>query len=172
MIHKAESDHDRVPSRVMMQTESYPRDVYKNYRTATDLPYVIGDFVWTAIDYLGESGIGRYYYEGDVPGEHYERPLYPWHAAYCGDIDLTGWRKPVSHYRSMLHNPGQEEKLYMAVREPDGYHGRIKETLWSVWPTWESWNCNFRTRRQGHRSGNIHHIPSREALSRRHPGRH
>ncbi len=140
MIHKAESDHDRVPSRVMMQTESYPRDVYKNYRTATDLPYVTGDFVWTAIDYLGESGIGRYYYEGDVPGEHYERPLYPWHAAYCGDIDLTGWRKPVSHYRSMLHNPGQEEKLYMAVREPDGYHGRIKETLWSVWPTWESWN--------------------------------
>ena len=59
-------------------------------------------------------------------------------SAYCGDIDLTGWRKPVSHYRSMLHNPGQEEKLYMAVREPDGYHGRIKETLWSVWPTWES----------------------------------
>ena len=28
----------------------------------------------------------------------------------------------------------------MAVREPDGYHGKIHETLWSVWPTWESWN--------------------------------
>ena len=32
MIHKAEGDHQRVPERVMMQTESYPRDVYKNYR--------------------------------------------------------------------------------------------------------------------------------------------
>ena len=28
----------------------------------------------------------------------------------------------------------------MAVREPNGYHGEIKETMWSVWPTWESWN--------------------------------
>jgi beta-galactosidase len=30
--------------------------------------------------------------------------------------------------------------LYMAVREPDGYRGKIRETAWSVWPTWESWN--------------------------------
>jgi beta-galactosidase len=30
--------------------------------------------------------------------------------------------------------------LYMAVKEPDGYHGKIHETAWSVWPTWESWN--------------------------------
>lgn len=28
----------------------------------------------------------------------------------------------------------------MAVREPDGYRGKIRETAWSVWPTWESWN--------------------------------
>ena len=103
-----------------------------------DEPYIIGDFVWTAIDYLGESGIGRWYYDGDVPGEHWERPLYPWHAAYCGDIDLTGLRKPISHYRSMLwHEDG--EQLYMAVREPDGYHGLVKTTLWGTWPTFESW---------------------------------
>lgn len=139
MIHKAQGDHQRVPQRVMMQTESYPRDAYKNYLNAKDKPYIIGDFVWTAVDYIGESGIGRWYHEGDVPGEHYSRPLYPWHAAYCGDIDMTGWRKPISHYRSMLYN-GTDEKLYMAVREPDGYNGKIRETLWSVWPTWESWN--------------------------------
>ena len=33
-----------------------------------------------------------------------------------------------------------EPSLYMAVREPDGSHGTIRETQWSVWPTWESWN--------------------------------
>jgi hypothetical protein len=54
---------------------------------------------------------------GDVPGEHWESDLFPWHGAYCGDIDLTGWRKPISHYRSMLYN--NTEKLYMAVREPE-----------------------------------------------------
>ena len=139
MIHKAESDHERVPSRVMMQTESYPRDVWQNYRMTTDHSYIVGDFVWTAIDYLGESGIGRWYYEGDPAGEHWERRLYPWHGAYCGDIDLTGHRKPVSHYRSMLWNRDGEH-LYMAVREPDGYNGKVKTTRWGTWPTFESWN--------------------------------
>lgn len=139
MIHKAESDHERVPERVIMQTESYPADAWKNYTMTKYHPYVIGDFVWTAIDYLGESGIGRWYYERDVEGEHYHRPLYPWHAAYCGDIDLTGLRKPISHYRSMLWNDDAEQ-LYIAVKEPDGYNGKIKTTLWGTWPTFESWN--------------------------------
>ncbi len=147
MIFKAESDHTRVPHRVMWQTESYPRDAFSNWTKVADLHYVIGDFVWTSIDYLGESGIGRFYYTGETPGEHYHRPQYPWHGAYCGDIDLTGWRKPISHYRELLHT--DRKKLYMAVREPNGYHGEIKETQWSVWPTWESWNW------PGHEGKNI-----------------
>lgn len=139
LIHKSEGDHQRVPSRIMMQTESYPNDAWKNFRKVQDYPYIIGDFVWTGMDYIGESGIGRWYYEGDVQGEHYERPLYPWHASYCGDIDLTGLRKPISHYRSMLWN-AEGEHLYLAVKEPDGYRGKVKTTLWGTWPTFESWN--------------------------------
>ncbi|MCD8309893.1 MAG: DUF4982 domain-containing protein [Prevotellaceae bacterium] len=138
LLHYAEADHLRVPSRLIIQTESYPRDAFINRQRVEHNSYILGDFVWTAVDYLGESGIGRYYYEGETPGEHYERDQYPWHGAYCGDIDLTGWRKPISHYRDLLYN--SEVKLYMAVREPDGYHGTIRETLWSVYPTWESWN--------------------------------
>ncbi len=138
MIHKSETDHARVPGRVMWQTESYPREAFKNWAKVNDYSYIVGDFVWTAMDYLGESGIGRFYYVGESEGEHYHRNQYPWHGAYCGDIDLTGWRKPISYYRELLHNPSR--KLYMAVKEPDGYYGKIRETLWSVWPTWESWN--------------------------------
>lgn len=138
MMHKAESDHFRVPERVMMQTESYPRDVWQNYERTKSNKYIIGDFVWTGLDYIGESGIGRWYYEGDVPGEHYERPLYPWHGAYCGDVDLTGLRKPVNLYRSMLWN--KEDTINIAVKEPNGYKGSVKETLWGTWPTFQSWN--------------------------------
>ena len=149
MIHKSQGDHERVPSRVMMQTESYPRDAWQNYLKVQNEPWVVGDFVWTAIDYLGESGIGRFYYErlrvgdelsgmGEVPGESWERPLFPWHAAYCGDIDLTGLRKPISHYRATLWSP--EKRLYLAVREPDGYKGKVKTTMWGTWPTFECWN--------------------------------
>lgn len=136
-IHRAVSDHQRVPARIILQTESYPRDAFNNWKMVQDYSYIIGDVVWTAIDYLGESGIGRWYYPGEPKGEHWEVDLFPWHGAYCGDIDITGWRKPISHYRSMLYN--NTEKLYMAVKEPNPDNGPIRETMWSVWPTWESW---------------------------------
>ena len=139
MIHKHESDHKRDPKRVMWQTESFPRDAFKNWQLVQKYPYVIGDIVWTGLDYLGESGIGRYYYDGETKGEHYvEGGIPDWHGAYCGDVDITGLRKPISHYREMLWKDSKD--LYMAVKEPDGYHGKIHETAWSVWPTWESWN--------------------------------
>jgi beta-galactosidase len=136
-IQRALSDHERVPSRIIVQTESYPKDAFYNWNMVQNYDYIIGDFVWTAIDYLGESGIGRYYFPGEPKGEHWEGDFFPWHGAYCGDIDLTGWRKPISHYRNILWN--STEKLYMAVKEPNPDSGEIKLTLWSVWPTWESW---------------------------------
>ena len=141
MIHKHASDHQRDPKRVMLQTESYPRDAFQNWALVRDYPYIVGDIVWTGLDYLGEAGIGRYYYEGERPGEHYVTGGQPdWHGAYCGDVDITGWRKPISHYREMLWKDSADVKPYIAVREPDGYRGKILETRWSVWPTWESWN--------------------------------
>lgn len=138
MLHKAEGDHQRVPSRIIWQTESYPRDAFRNWKKVNDLPYVIGDFVWTGIDYIGESGIGRCWYEGDPEGEHYHRPLWPWHNSYCGDIDIIGVRKPISYYREMLYSP--DPRMHLAVREPQGYKGKIKEGLWAVYPTKDSWN--------------------------------
>ena len=154
MIFKHGSDHQRDPKRVMWQTESYPRDAFRNWATVNDHPYVVGDMVWTGLDYLGESGIGRYYYEGERPGESFAEGGQPdWHGAYCGDVDITGWRKPISHYREMLWDvKGQWSKangLYMAVKEPNGYRGNIKETMWSVWPMWESWNWTGSTDYKG-----------------------
>lgn len=138
-LFEAESDHERVPSRIIVNTESYPKNAFFIWNLVQKHNYILGDFVWTAMDYLGESGIGRYYYSpGEPDGEHWQKDLFPWHGAYCGDIDFTGWRKPISHYRSMLYN--DNEKLYMAVREPNPKNSEIKTTMWAVWPTWESWN--------------------------------
>ena len=36
----------------------------------------------------------------------------------------------------------KEDGIYLCVKEPDGYRGKINMTAWSVWPTWESWNWN------------------------------
>jgi len=138
MLFKHAGDHERDPKRVIWQTESYPRDAFSNWAVVNDFPYVVGDIVWTGLDYLGESGIGRNYYKGEREGESWIKGGQPeWHGAPCGDVDITGWRKPISHYREMLWN--KDTQLYMAVKEPNGYHGEIKTTMWSVWPTWESW---------------------------------
>ena len=169
MIFKHASDHERDPKRIIWQTESYPRDAFRNWSVAHDFPYVVGDIVWTGLDYLGESGIGRNYYKGEREGESWIKGGQPeWHGAPCGDVDITGWRKPISHYREMLWNSVEcrtesvefatasnsfargtaeanstlytlHSQLYMAVKEPNGYHGEIHTTMWSVWPTWESW---------------------------------
>jgi beta-galactosidase len=146
MIFKHASDHERDPKRVIWQTESYPRDAFRNWAVANDFPYVVGDIVWTGLDYLGESGIGRNYYKGEREGESWIKGGQPeWHGAPCGDVDITGWRKPISHYREMLWSvspspsPKGEGSIYLAVKEPNGYHGEIHTTMWSVWPTWESW---------------------------------
>ncbi len=140
MMHKHEGDHLRCPERVMWQTESYPRDAFLNWQRTSLYPYIIGDIVWTGLDYLGESGIGQTYHPGEPDGEHYNGLHFPFHGARCGDVDITGWRKPISHYRELLWKREAAPTLYMAVREPEGYKGGVSETLWSVWPTCESWN--------------------------------
>ncbi len=137
MIHKHESDHRRKPERVMWQTESYPREAFSNWKLTNSYPYIIGDIVWTGLDYLGESGIGQTYHPGEPDGEHYTGKHFPYHGAYCGDVDITGYRKPISHYRSILWNA--DERLFLAVREPDQYQGGVSMTKWATWPTQESW---------------------------------
>ena len=60
-----EKDHAKYPERIMAGTESFPNQAFQNWRAVENNQYVIGDFVWTAIDYLGESG--------HRPREHKER---------------------------------------------------------------------------------------------------
>ena len=49
-----------MPSRIMMTTESMPAAAFDKWRLAQEHPYILGEFVWTAMDYLGESGIGSW----------------------------------------------------------------------------------------------------------------
>jgi len=55
-------DHEQLPSRIMLTTESYPAKAFPLWKISQDNPYVLGDLTWTAMDYLGESGIGAWSY--------------------------------------------------------------------------------------------------------------
>ena len=131
------ADHLRVPGRVIVAAESYQSEAFANWAVMQDHPYVVGDFVWSAIDYLGESGIGRVFPPGQEAKKHWEADMWPWHGATCGDIDLTGWRKPVSHYRSIIWDRG--EKLYAAVLAPPPGGEAWNVTPWSVPPALPAW---------------------------------
>jgi beta-galactosidase len=92
-------DEQKHPGRVFVQTESFPMACYQSWQIALGHPYAIGDFVWTALDYVGEAGLGRDVYPGDA-GEL--SASYPWNLSGCGDLDLTGVRKPQSYYRGIV----------------------------------------------------------------------
>lgn len=136
-INRYETDHKRVPTRVMLGTESFPRDLFVSWQYSTKLPYVLGDFVWTAIDYLGESGIGRSYAPSEKAIFHAEPQQFPYHGAYCGDIDITGFRKPISYARNIVWNRG--EKLYTSITEPTPEGKKRRVGAWGVVPSRASW---------------------------------
>jgi beta-galactosidase len=107
-------DHELHPQRVMAGTESFPLEAFENWNAVTENSYVIGDFVWTSLDYLGETGIGRMHF-GEEEDQQF-LGLYPWHQAFCGDLDLCGFKRPQSYYRDVVWQRG--EKLYIAVHMP------------------------------------------------------
>lgn len=82
-----EMDGELHPDRVVVGSETFPHDIWKNWELVKKLPYVIGDFMWTAIDYMGEVGIGAWSYDADGIG--FAKP-YPWLLAESGALDLLG----------------------------------------------------------------------------------
>ncbi|GGH35266.1 glycoside hydrolase family 2 TIM barrel-domain containing protein [Paenibacillus segetis] len=75
------------PNRIIVGAETFPQDIVKNWNMVKKFPYLIGDFMWTAWDYLGESGIGAWSYTQD--GRGFSKP-YPWLLADVGALDLLG----------------------------------------------------------------------------------
>ena len=133
-----ELDRELFPNRVIVGSETFPSRIEKMWQLVDRLPHVIGDFTWTGWDYLGEAGIGRVDYT-DEPG--YEPTgtagPYPHLLAGCGDLDITGFRRPVSYYREIVF--GLRTEPYLAVHPPR-HHGRPTATTpWSWDDTVASW---------------------------------
>ena len=128
------SDHERFPKRIMMGTESFPLEAFENWNEVTENPYVIGDFVWTSLDYLGEAGIGRVQFDGE------KFPFlggYPWHQANCGDLDLCGFKRPQSYYRDTLWHDDPRLTIVVHPNYPEGVTPQPTRWGWpEVWPNW------------------------------------
>jgi len=127
-------DHKRLPNRIMAGTESYPLEAFGSWMGVVDNPYVLGDFVWTAFDYIGEASIGwRGYWQ--------KQDFFPWNLAYCGDIDICGWKRPQSYYRDALW---KENHLSIWITPPEPSFGiNPDRQSWSKWHWFDAtddWN--------------------------------
>ncbi|WP_044915121.1 glycoside hydrolase family 2 TIM barrel-domain containing protein [Butyrivibrio sp. WCE2006] len=141
-----ERDHELFPERVMLGSENFPKEIGFRWPLVERLPYVIGDFTWTAWDYLGEAGIGKAAYiedENDPVVKSNGWALmpsagspYPWRCANDADYDILGHLMPQGAYRSVVWG---NEKTYLFTLHPE-YFGKIEVmTMWgfpAITPTW------------------------------------
>lgn len=141
-----ERDHELFPERVMLGSENFPQEIGYRWPLVESLPYVIGDFTWTAWDYIGEAGIGKaVYVNHDDPlvkkGSWSLMPQggspYPWRTANDADFDITGRMLPQGAYRSVVWG---SEKTHLFALHPDHY-GKIQMmTMWGFPGVVKNWN--------------------------------
>ena len=103
---KYEQDHQMFPERVILGSENYPKEIGMHWPMIEKTPWIIGDFTWTAWDYIGEAGIGKatFYEPGDpnIGNPWGAGSPYPWRAANDADFDVTGQLRPQGVYRRIV----------------------------------------------------------------------
>ena len=138
---KYEQDHALFPERVILGSENYPKEIGAHWPMIEKTPWVIGDFTWTAWDYIGEAGIGKatFYEPGDPRvGNPWGTPSpYPWRTANDADFDVTGGIRPQGVYRRIVW--GSKETAVFSY-DP-AVIGKV-ETLsnWGFPGVWKRWN--------------------------------
>ena len=129
-VDKYEQDHKKYPNRLIIGSESFPNQIFEYVMAMEDHHYVIGDFVWTGFDYLGEVGIGWYGFKGIES--------YPWTVAYCGDLDICGFKRPQSYYREILWGTG-DNKVAAFVEKPELTFVEENGSRWSFEDVYATW---------------------------------
>ena len=127
-------DKEMYPNRVIVGSETYPPEIARNWEEVEKYSHVIGDFTWTGWDYIGEAGVGIPAYQF---GEGGFGAKFPAQLAYCGDIDITGFRRPASYFRQIVF--GLRKEPYLAVQNPYHYGEELIKTPWVLSDSISSW---------------------------------
>lgn len=130
-----EPHHGYDPERIMVGSETYPHSMASRWALVGKHPYVLGDFMWTAMDYLGEAGIGVPVY-GTTKGG-FNRP-YPCVSGGCGAIDLIGHKGTECYAAAIAW--GQYRKPYIAVRPVNHSGEKYFFGMWRNTDAVSSWS--------------------------------
>lgn len=105
-------DHKTYPDRIIYGSEN--RSDYEAWKAVRDKDFIFGQFIWTGIDYLGESG------------------AWPSRGLYTGLLDFTGNPKPRGKFRESLWS---EKPMTYIGTYPKPHRGN-----WLSIDAWDNWN--------------------------------
>lgn len=113
-----ELDHKKYPNRVIFGSEN--RHELAPWKAVKDNEYIFGQFLWTGIDYLGESG------------------QWPSRGFYSGLLDFGGFIKPRGYFRQSLWS--DEPMAYLGTYPTPGKG--TKSQMKDVWSQLEASNTD------------------------------
>jgi beta-galactosidase len=150
-FERYKADHEKYPDRIMFASESMPPLSFQNWQTVEEMPWVIGNFTWTAMDYLGEAGVGLPRLI-DIPagkpgagsnpmavmGQFFSPDSWPIFNDFQGDLDLIGNPKTPYYYQHVVWRESKVEILVhrpipagkMEIVSPWGFPDELKSWSW------------------------------------------
>lgn len=137
-----EMDAVRHPGRMLLGSETFPCALPVNWALVEKLPYVFGDFMWTAWDYIGEIGVGAWSYHADGRGftKHY-----PWLLADTGVFDILGNDNAEAGLAAIIW--GARKTPYIGVRPVNKNPEHLYKAMWrgtNAIPSWSWRRCEGR----------------------------
>lgn len=122
-------DHKRYPKRVIYGSEN--RHDFSAWKAVVDHEHIFGQFLWTGIDYLGESG------------------RWPSRGFYSGLLDFAGFIKPRGYFRQSLWSDkpmaylgsyplrggGAASDVWSALEAEQGQQENRAPSM-DAWPIW------------------------------------
>jgi beta-galactosidase len=143
-LHRFETEHAKHPGKLYMSTEYLPNAALENWDATEKYPWFMGGFCWTAMDYIGEAGIGKSILvpesqrlpKGLMGMGLFYKNNWPVFNAYCGDLDLVGDWKAESYYKNVVwRNSPVEMLVHRPV--PDGQKEVV--ATWGMPDELKSW---------------------------------
>lgn len=144
MYQAAVRDRDLDPNKVFMNSESYGKDIHAIWQDVEKYPWILGDFLWTGMDYLGEVGLGSSrLLPLPPPAQRNFLDIFLWdYPAFqsgCGDLDILGRKKPQGFYRDVVWGRSPLELLVQRPTPPGtyedvsdwGWHDELASWSWA-----------------------------------------
>lgn len=124
---------------IIWGSETHAITFFDSWNKVMKYNNLLGDFTWTAIDNIGETGAGRL--EWDSTDERLSKLVinkYPWRTCFQGDFDLAGFRRPQSYFREAIWKEDYNPKIF--VLHPKHYGESFAGTGWHWYDVVNSWS--------------------------------